>query len=95
MIGVYDISAPPIVVVVQVDDAVCALLSRVLLLRLHVGGAGGLQPHPLHDGQHPPDSTQEVQAGHNRNTQPGKQQVCYQHLAPESQGNKKQSIVSV
>ena len=82
LIDEFDISAPPIVVVVQVDNAVCALLPRVLLLSLHVGGARGVQSHPLHHGQHPPDSTQEVQAGHNRNTQPGKEQVCYQHLAP-------------
>ena len=65
--------APPVVVVVQVDDAVSSLLPDVLRLGLHVGGAGGVHPDPLHDGQHPPDTTQEVQTGHHGNTQPGKE----------------------
>ena len=65
--------APPVVVVVQVDDAVCALLADVLRLGLHVVGAGGVHPDPLHDGQHPPHTTQEVQTGHHGNTQPGKE----------------------
>ena len=65
--------APPVVVVVHVDDAVCALLPDVLGLGLHVVGAGGVHPDSLHDGQHPPDTTQEVQAGHHGNTQPGKE----------------------
>ena len=65
--------APPVVVVVQVDDAVCALLPDVLRLGLHVVGAGGVHPDPLHDGQHPPHTTQEVQTGHHGNTQPGKE----------------------
>ena len=88
---VRHISPPPVVVVVQVDDAVCALLADGLGLGLDVVGAGGVHPDPLHDGQHPPDTTQEVQTGHNGNTQPGKESEVrfVKHLILESQGNKK------
>ena len=88
------ISPPPVVVVVQVDDAVCALLADGLGLGLDVVGAGGVHPDPLHDGQHPPDTTQEVQTGHNGNTQPGKESEVrfVKHLILESQGNKKVEV---
>ena len=82
-----NISPRPVIVVIQVDDVVCALLCEGLLVSLHVGGAGGVvHPDPLHDGQHPPDATQEVQAGHHWNTQPLKKQVNLKTLGPKKSG---------
>ena len=89
-VKVRNISPPPVIVVIQVDDAVCALLADVLRLSLHVVGAGGVHPDPLHDGQHPPHTTQEVQTGHHGNTQPGKEsEVRFVYITLERQGNKK------